>query len=492
MRLPPAYCGLLFFALTLAIAFGGVRMFSDPDTAWHIAAGDLIRQLHAVPMYDSWSYAAKGEVWYNLSWLFDIGFSQLFAWGGFTALYVLTASAFAGAYVFMAHHCIRRGASIYATCLTTLLCLLVAWNSLLARPNLSSILFTVTIYHLLTRYRDAGKLKALIPIPFLMALWVNMHGGFLLALPLMGTFMAEAVLGRNRAAMRAYGTVIAFCMAATLINPYGYSVYFGAYKTLSWGYDSMYLLEWQAAKVGHDVPLTLLLLAALFTGDMQDKRIPFSDRLVAIMLLIMALGTIRHGPVAAALAMPYITLRLTHIVQASRFANTMKTQESLILHDMHKTDIKIMGLIMALCAVGLMVSPFPRDMLLKEPLGFPKKEFPAKEAAFIEQHYPHTRFMTDYNIGGWLIYLWRGRVPVFVDGRASSLYSKDTLQNYADFALDNKGMGPQAKLVARLYGFEGAVIPNNDPASADWHWNPDWKLVYQGEAAAVFIKNNTP
>ena len=42
MRLPPAYCGLFLFALVLAAGFGGAQVFGDPDTGWHLAAGDLI------------------------------------------------------------------------------------------------------------------------------------------------------------------------------------------------------------------------------------------------------------------------------------------------------------------------------------------------------------------------------------------------------------------------------------------------------------------
>lgn len=488
MRLPPAYCGFFLFALTLAIGFGGAHVFSDPDTAWHIATGDLIRQLHYIPFEDPWSFAAVGEVWYNLSWLFDITFSALFAAGGFSLLYVVTLLAFAGTFVFMAHHCVTRGASLTAVSIALFLALLISFSSILARPNLCSIMFTVMFYHLLCCYRDKGRTRAIAALPFLMAFWVNMHGGFLLAFPIMGVFLLEAMLAKKRDAMRAYGAIIALCMAATLLNPYGYGVYYGAYKTLSLGFDKIYITEWQAAKIGSDIPLTLLLLVMLFAGNMYDKRIALSDRLLAIALLFMALSSMRHGAVAAALTMPYVSLRLTSVLAASRWGAKLAAKEAAIMADMHKTDIKWMGAIMAAIAVGLLASPFPRDMLLKEPLGFPKKSFPAAEAAFIEQHYPNLRFMTDYNIGGYLDYIWRGRVKVFVDGRASSLFSKDTLQDYADFEINGRGYGGKAKAIALQYKFDGAVIPNDDPASGDWHWNPDWKLVYQGDVAAVYLK----
>jgi hypothetical protein len=397
LLLPPGYCGLFLFALILAIGFGGAQVFGDPDTAWHIAAGDLIRELKTIPFEDAWSYAAQDEVWYNLSWLFDVGFSVLFATGGFSLLYVLTLLAFAGSYVFMAHHCIRRGASITAVSIALLLALLIAFNSILARPNLCSIVFTVAFYHLLCRYRDSGALRHVMPLPFIMAIWVNMHGGFLLAFPMMGVFLLEALLAKNRAGLRVYGAIIALCMAATLLNPYGYAVYYGAYKTLSLGFDQVHIVEWQAARIGGDIPLTLLLLIMLLAGNMGDKRIYLGDRLLAFALLFMALNSLRHGTVAAALIMPYISLRLTSVLHNRSFGAWLKAKEAMIMSDMQKPDVKWMGVIMALIAVGLLAAPFPRDELLSEPLGFPKKSFPAAEAAFIEQKYPHLRFMTDYN-----------------------------------------------------------------------------------------------
>ena len=489
MRLPPAHCGLFLFAAVLAYSYGGAQVFGDPDTAWHIATGDLIRQLGSIPMEDTWSFAANGEIWYNLSWLFDIGFSALFAAGGFTALYILTLLAFAGSYVFMANECLKRGASFLAVSISMLIAILVSFNSILARPNLSSIILSVALYHMLSRYRDTHRTGYLVALPLLMALWVNLHGGYLLAFPVIGVFFVEAWLQKNYSLARTYCITGLACVAATLLNPYGYAVYYGAYKTLSLGFDQVHIVEWQSVNIGKDLPLTLMLLLVLFTGNVRDKAIPFSDKLVAIALLFMALNSQRHGAVAGALAMPYISLRLTHFWNEGRFGAWLAPREALIMQDMYKNDVKWMGAIMAVIAVALAASPFPRDMFLKDPPGFPKKSFPIKEAEFIAKKYPKTRFMTDYNIGGYLVYIWRGDVKVFVDGRASSLYSKETLQDYADFAMISKGYGGRAKMIADYYGFEGVVIPNEDPGSAEWHWNPDWKLVYNGDVAAVYLRN---
>jgi hypothetical protein len=429
MRLPVAYCGFFLFAMILTLGYGGAQIFGDPDTAWHLAAGDLIWQSHAIPYDDPWSYVTQQQTWYNLSWLFDVGFSELFRLGGFSLLYVVTLLAFAGSYVFMAHQCIKRGASLTAVSITLLLALVIIYTNILARPNMVSIVFTVASYYFLCRFRDHGSARSLIALPVIMALWANMHGGFLLAFPLIGVFALEAFIAKDRKALQLYGICFAACIIATLINPYGYGVYYGAYNTLNSVIGKQYIIEWQAAKIGHDIPITLLLAAVMLAGDIHDRRIALSDRILAVSLLFLALSSARHSTVAAALTMPYLSLRLTSLLHDGKRGKRLQANETAIMADTHKTDVKWMGIILSLIAVGLLALPFPRDSFLKEPLGFPKADFPKEEAAFVEKNYPHLRFMTDYNIGGYLDYLWRGRVKIFIDGRADSLFSQDTLRD---------------------------------------------------------------
>jgi hypothetical protein len=65
-----------------------MAMFSDPDTYWHIAAGDLIRNLGALPEFNPWSLLAPSPRWYNIARLWDIGargLYQQFGWSGIIA-----------------------------------------------------------------------------------------------------------------------------------------------------------------------------------------------------------------------------------------------------------------------------------------------------------------------------------------------------------------------------------------------------------------------
>ncbi|HEU5046952.1 MAG TPA: hypothetical protein VFT64_03830 [Rickettsiales bacterium] len=465
------------------LGLGGAPVFFDPDTAWHLAAGDLIRTAHRIPFADSWSYTAEGEIWYNLSWLFDLGLSALFRIGSFSAVYAATIITFAACIAFMATHCIRRGADHLSVLLLLFPVAMVVFTGTLARPNMCSVVLTLTFYLLLQQYRVTGKLFYLAPLPVLMALWVNLHGGFLFAFVLFALFMLPALLDKDRRMLREYGMIAALCLLATLVNPYGFGIYYGAYRTLAAPFSHM-LIEWEPVEVGHNLPVTLLLAIFLCTANLTDKKIPLPDRVLALFVILLSLSSLRHSILASILLMPYLSLRLSAIAATNP---SWKRIEHAIAGDMQKHDIRALAWILAAAGCLLMYSPYPRDAILKEPAGFPAKRFPAAEAAYVVDRYPQTRFFTDYNIGGYLDYLWRGRVKVFVDGRANSLYSDTLLADYKDFA-EYHGFGGKAHMVEEKYGFNGLIIANEEGKQALWDWNPEWKLVYRGKAASVYIR----
>ena len=486
--IPPAYTSFIFFLAIIIFHFIGAHAFGDPDVAWHIAAGDLIRDIKSIPFHDSWSYTATDERWYNISWVFDVFISLLFEKTGFSGLYAITLLAFSGAIAIMAHHSVKRGADLLTVLLLLTPILLVVFFGTIARPHMFSVIFTIIFFIFLHKYRENGKICSLLILPVIMVLWVNIHGGFLLAFPIIAVFAGEALLNKNRKAVREYSFIVMLCMLASLLNPYNFAVYYGAYRTFA-GEFNTYINEWKPVEIGHNFPMTLLLGIILCISDFSDKKIALVDRVILVVLLIMSLATVRHAPIMALLAMPYLTIRITHLVADSRYSVKFGKINLAIMTDMVKPDVKILAAIMAIGAFIFIASPYPRDSLLEEPIGFSKKDFPSKEAEFIATHYPNFRFFNHYDIGGFLVYIWRGKIKVFVDGRATSLYSEELLEDFREFA-NARGVGGRAEIIMAKYKFDGVIIPNSRKEDDYWLWNPMWKLVYRGDAASVYIRKN--
>jgi len=484
--IPPAYTSFIFFLTIVLFHFIGAHAFGDPDVAWHIAAGDLIRETKSIPFHDSWSYTATDERWYNISWLFDACISFVFEKTGVSGVYAITLLVFSSAITIMANYTVKKGADLLAVLPLIIPVLLVVFFGTIARPHMFSVIFTIIFYISLHKYRENGKICSLWILPIIMALWVNIHGGFLLAFPIIAVFAGEALLNKNRKAVREYSLIVALCMLASLLNPYNFAVYYGAYRTFA-GEFNTYINEWKPVEIGHNFPMTLLLGIILCLSNFSDKRIALVDRVILVALLIMSLTTVRHAPIMALLAMPCLAIRITHLVADSRYSEKFSAKNSEITTDMLKPDVKILAIIMAVGAFIFIALPNPRDSLLEEPIGFSKKDFPSKEAEFIATHYPNLRFFNHYDIGGFLVYIWRGKIKVFVDGRATSLYSEELLEDFREFA-NARGVGGRAEMIMAKYKFDGVIIPNARKEDDYWLWNPMWKLVYRGDAASVYIR----
>ena len=64
-------------------------------------------------------------------------------------------------------------------------------------------------------------------------------------------------------------------------------------------------------------------------------------------------------------------------------------------------------------------------------------DFKARCALSCKAIIPHARLLNHWNYGGLLIYYTRGAVPLFVDGRASTVYPDGLLRDY--FTLTRHG-----------------------------------------------------
>lgn len=474
--------------MLLVLGFSDAPVLYDSDTAWHLAAGDLIRSMHAIPKSDPWSYTATGETWYNLSWLFDLILSCLFSLGGFSAIYTLTVLVFSVSLTLMAWHAVKRGAGITSVCLLILPAVVIVYTGTIARPNMCSVLLTLVFYLALDRFRSDGRFNNLLILAPLMCLWVNLHGGFLMAFPLFALFGLEALLAKDMGRVQAYTRIVTLCLLATLLNPYGFSIYYGAYKTLAASFSSK-LLEWQPVEVGKNVPVTLMLVIVLCIGNFFDKKIPFADRALTVFLLVMSLSSLRHTVLTSLIILPYLALRLTELVYESPLGQRIRNRDNAIMADMQERGMRITALVLALVAAANIYTPAytSRGSIHAEEV-FRPGWFPKEEAEYIAKHYPGKRFFNSYNIGGYLDYIWRGKVKVFVDGRANSVYSDELLSDYTMFS-ETFGFGGRSEIIADKYKFDGLIIDNYDNAYFMWRWNPHWKAVYSGNAATVYVRS---
>jgi hypothetical protein len=184
--------GIYIFLISFACLYylsNASLLLGHYDLGWHLAAGDLIRDRGNIPFQDPWSFTLGNKQWYNLSWLWDVIASVLFQYAKFSGLVLFVIACGAVIVGYMTSVCLNSGASAIAVCISVLsACLLYPSFStapniyLAASPNTSTMLFCVIFYG------ECLKKTRWFSLPVMMALWVNLHGGFLVVFVILGFF----------------------------------------------------------------------------------------------------------------------------------------------------------------------------------------------------------------------------------------------------------------------------------------------------------------
>lgn len=175
---------------------------------------------------DDWAFTTGGRVWINQNWLSHLVMYSSWRAGGETGLLTLKAALLAlmaGLLFLDARR--RSGQGVVAAPIAAGL-VAACFHFVLLRPNL----FTLTLVPLaLLLLHAAFERRRLIwwAVP-LLALWSNLHGGFVLGLAMVGLWMACVVAedwrGRGAAALPAAGPLaacFAACVAACTLSPFG-------------------------------------------------------------------------------------------------------------------------------------------------------------------------------------------------------------------------------------------------------------------------------
>jgi hypothetical protein len=478
--------GLFVFCQTLLLyCLLKIDPFADPDSFWHIAAGDQIRKTGAIPTTDEWSFTSSGVYWYNLSWLWDVVISYLNEHYGLGILYCLTLCVYAFTislqsfftYKYVARKPFILLAAYIAGCLT--------FASLFLRPGMVSILFGVVAYQCLCHFRDTGQKLWLLPIPAMMTLWVNMHGGFLLCYVLIGVFAFEAIWNKKHKDL--YNLILCslICVIVSCLNPYGHHVYEGALRTLGSPLQNL-ITEWlplNATSPNH-ILIVLMVLGIVVAGQFKNPRIPLADRVLAVVLVVAVVTSVRHLMLMSSLIIPY----LSYCLMYAKTSNSIPDKKPIIVHTL--SSAKVMQSVIGLSVVAVMLitytlTPSIRDRWLGETAGFKQEKLLLPEIAFVEKYYPTIKFMNYYDLGGALIYSSRGKIPVFIDGREQTAYPPELIKDVMHLNAW-QGWDKKSEEILDSYQIGGIIFPNN--GSAIYSQNQRYKEVFKGPAATIFLR----
>jgi hypothetical protein len=461
------YAATIFLVMLGFLMSRSSHMLLDGDTYWHLIVGGDILHNRSLPTVDGYSYTRAGAPWIAKEWLSQIAFYGAYSLAGWFGVCLMTATVAASAYAFLFAWLCRRVAPIVALTMTTVTVSLGS-ASLLARPQIFFyLLLTVCACGLVGAVE---KKKTPWWLPFLAALWANLHASFPIALILAALFGFEAVVSaapaeRARTAAK-WGLVLLASLAAAGATPYGYDPLLVSLKIVGskeidaideWrpiGLDSMSL--YGAAFIA----VSLAIAAASRAGWTRAAPLLFCAALMARHVRFFPLFAI---VAAASLATPVAR-------KFPRFAR----RPSAARPATRKTSAAALGLACLAAASVLVFAPKPVPDAKMTPAAALEaaREWPVAGPAF-----------NDYPFGAFLIF---NRIKTFIDSRAE-LYAGGLLQKTRSAELAQS----DAAFLSLLdeYRVTWAFLVNDSPGADKLRRSKDWREIFKDDVSTVFVRN---
>ncbi|MBW2272589.1 MAG: hypothetical protein JRG96_04920 [Deltaproteobacteria bacterium] len=456
-------------ALSITALVVGVAAWSQPDLAsedlwWHLASGRFIVEKLEIPAGDPFSHTATGAAWTNPEWLWQVTAHLVHrigpdavAWANLTVV-VLT-------FLLIHFACLQLSGSWLASAVATALAAVASHAFIDVRPHLVTLLFTAAFLAVRER-RWAPWI-----VPPLLLLWVNVHGGFIFGLGLAGLDALVRSLQSLRAGTglpTARWIGVALGAVAVAVNPVGLHIYLLPFEPLG---ETLFqgLVEWAPAQMSLDFTtwagrfgwMLLAVVASLWAA----RRQPYWLALAAV-TLVMALLARRFIPLFAITGAPIVALGIARLVEAveARFPASPHRQ---------------LGL--ALAALGLAVWSWQGVHFADAPLRrwTASEALPSGAVAYLSAlPSPPRKLLNAYTWGGFISFT-APILPVFIDGRAGTVYDEQVIQDY--FTLLSASEGWQR--VMREREIDGVLLEPGMPLlnhldRAGWfRYNPDPRSV---------------
>ncbi len=507
---------LTIVAWCVAYAFVCGLILADPDLWGHTLYGIRAwNQGVLVEPTDPFSYTAPNARWINHEWLTELQLALVWTNFGNPGLWIWRNLLVLVVLLCVAAELRRQQANLAAS--TVLLiygaeCL--SQFVIFARPQVPTLaLFTLTLLILkrhseqtcpttgwpgLERTREAPD-RATWPknweiwaLPFLMALWTNLHGGFLAGCGIIGVYTLVDLFSRIQAGWTwtreglALPIVASLSALATLCSPYGYGLHLMLWEHLA---TEQFVVEWQPLWAARQAPTYYVPLVLLALALPLSRRWTWTDACVLAVIGSQALSHIRHVsllaiaclillPAPLSDSLPRIFRHLTSVLQQPgrsflRICSVSLAAGVLVLLQVRGTvDMWRQGL-------------KPWDVAVES--RSPVPGMPVRAVTFLKREKLAGNLLTDY---GWAQFVF-WQAPEFklaFDGRYRTVYSSKLETEFLSFQRSGRDL-PQQTAMLDKYPTEIVLLPIGSGAAKYLSQRKDFAELYRDDQAVVWVKN---
>jgi hypothetical protein len=471
--------------LLLALVLLKAAIFSssgilDTDFWWHTEYARFFFKHWRIAETDWLTWTHEGKPYLVTQWLGQVLVGAPYFLGGLAASSAATALV-SGAVVFFSWRTallfIRHQVVAFIVALFTTLPI---WT-IVARPQMYGMLACSALVWLVSLWQERGDRRTLFAIPVLLALWVNLHGSYVVGLiyiaVVLGASALGAVISKNapwRDLLREHAPLAASSAAAliaTLANPHGvqaweYVVTVSRLQTTTSGI----IIEWLPTSgkpfIGQ---LFLAVVAAAICALATARQRPAIKHLfVFLWAFLFGLSAVRQ--------VYFATLAMTPILAA--LARTTPLGE--LFEAQISRDVKALTAAAVIAGTSILCWPLYKETQ-DSSQRFSRKVFPHEAMRFLEQNHVHGRLFNEYTVGGWTVANTQykpsidGRLDLFGDEFFFGWYfARNGFPGWKEFLAKHD---PQI-----------VVLQNNAPLRQLLVLDDGFSLVYKDSSYSVLVK----
>jgi hypothetical protein len=479
-------------ACSAAVCVYAIRQ-ADPDLFGYLVYGRFFIQ-HGLYAPDPFAYTSPGLHWVAFEYL-----AQIVLWLAYSAI---------GPVGLIALKCIIGGLTIYllSTAVRTttsnpiiwvpvfLLCTSTVSRYFVFRPQLFTFMFFALYVAVLFRLLVTGAAPLWL-LPLAMLVWANLHGGFLAGLAAIALVIAlrlashltdfrqgiQPILG----ATKALWLTMAVCLAVTLVNPYGLSLWRYVSTEVLHGTNRLYIAEWQPPGLDSDpwsaaalLSMTVVLLIAGAAAQICHRRVaglaPWLWVISCAPATALASISVRHVPLAALWIAPVITLLASSAWKTHRAAAFNVAWVAI-------GGCSLIPLVVTLNYV--LADPRPNISSGGVLLG---ETHPCTAVAFMKRNHIRGNVFLPLWWGSYLTWELYPEIKVSMDGRNISLFSGEMVRENLRFYSNDVTRGDLD--APRRYDTDYLLVPAARPVLQMIREDVGWREVFRDSQASLFVR----
>ena len=488
LRYSPA---LVLFAIVLA----DLRQSSDPDLWGHILFGRELLAHGSLPLDNPYSYSAPGFHWLHHEWLSEVLMSAIFDRCGPLGLKLLKFLCAAGTICFIVLAQAETGAPAAVQAAILLVVALILLPAMQFRPQIFDFISLSAIIALLSRHNWRGSAPLWIVIP-IVAIWINLHGGFFVGLVAIGVYGATITVSdvlASRGPRRGLGVIAiaAAAAASTLITfliPPARESWYTLIHSIVNPMTGTTIVDWRpllasvtmapAGSIERKYFVMVIVFFAVTAASviLTPRGADAPMVAVAAVLAATAFRAQRNIPLAAIAIAPVLANHLGLLLRPRKDADAVNARAA------PRSVRLVVEVMIAVAAIG-----FARHSGVLTP-GIDASGNPADAVDFMNAHGLAGNVLADYGWGEFVIWHGAPGTKVFIDSRYDLGYPRAVVRDFMKF---DKGL-PEGAHTLAAYPNDFVLIKRDWPSDRLMTTQRDWRLIYSDDVALLYAPANSP